>query len=68
MVKNPPAMQETWVRSMGWEDPLEEGTATHFSIDDLIHTRILKFKSWKKKFVKTIEKNGFLRKTQVLGI
>ena len=28
-VKNPPAMQETWVRSLGWEDPLEEGMATH---------------------------------------
>ena len=25
MVKNPPAMQETWVRSLGWKDPLEEG-------------------------------------------
>ena len=32
MVKNLPAMWETWVRSMGWEDPLEEGTATHSSI------------------------------------
>ena len=32
MVKNPPAMQETWVRFLGWEDPLEEGMATHFSI------------------------------------
>ena len=31
-VKNPPAMWETWVRSLGWEDPLEEGMATHFSI------------------------------------
>ena len=31
-VKNPPAMQETWVRSLGWEDPLEEGLATLFSI------------------------------------
>jgi len=30
-VKNPPAMQETWVRSLGWEDPLEEGMATHSS-------------------------------------
>ena len=28
MVKNPPAMQETWVPSLGWEDPLEEGMAT----------------------------------------
>jgi len=32
MVKNPPAMQETWVRSLGWEDPLEKGMATHSSI------------------------------------
>ena len=32
LVKNPPAMQETWVRSLDWEDPLEEGMATHFSI------------------------------------
>ena len=31
-VKNPPAMWETWVRSLGWEDPLEKGKATHFSI------------------------------------
>ena len=32
VVKNPPAMQETWVRSLGPEDPLEEGVATHSSI------------------------------------
>ena len=32
MVKNPPAMQETWVQSLGWEDLLEEGMATHSSI------------------------------------
>ena len=32
MVKNPPAMQETWVRSLGWDDTLEEGMATHSSI------------------------------------
>ena len=31
-VKNPPAMQETWVQSLGWEDPLEKETATHASI------------------------------------
>ena len=31
-VKNPPAMWETWVRSLGGEDPLEEGKATHSSI------------------------------------
>ena len=32
MVKNPPAVGETWVQSLGWEDPLEEGMATHSSI------------------------------------
>ena len=31
-VKNPPVMWETWVRFLGWEDPLEEGMATHSSI------------------------------------
>jgi len=31
-VKNPPAMQETWARSLGQEDPLEEEIATHSSI------------------------------------
>ena len=32
MAKNPPAMRETWVQSLGWEDPLEKGTATHSGI------------------------------------
>ena len=32
MVKNLPAMQETWIRSLGQEDPLEKETATHSSI------------------------------------
>ena len=32
MVKNPPAMWDTRVQSLGWEDPLEEGMATHCSI------------------------------------
>jgi len=32
MIKNQPALLETWVRSMGWEDPLEKGLATHCSI------------------------------------
>ena len=31
-VKNSPAMRETWVHSLNWEDPLEEGMATHSSI------------------------------------
>ena len=32
LVKNSPAVQETWVRSLGWEDALEKGKATHSSI------------------------------------
>ena len=32
MVKNPPTIQETWVRTLGWEDPLEKEMSTHSSI------------------------------------
>ena len=32
LVKNPPAMRETWVQSLGWEDPLGKETATDYSI------------------------------------
>jgi len=32
LVKNLPAMRETWVRSLGWKDPLEKGKATHSSV------------------------------------
>ena len=32
LVKNPPAVRETWVGTLGWEDPLEKGKATHFGV------------------------------------
>ena len=32
LIKNPPAMRESWVRSLGWEDTLEKGKVTHSSI------------------------------------
>ena len=32
LVKNLPAVRQTWVRSLGWEDPLEKGKATHSGI------------------------------------
>ena len=32
VIKNPPAVQEIWIRSLGWEDCLKEGMATHSSI------------------------------------
>ena len=35
MVKNLPAMMETWTQSLGWEEPLQKGMATHSSIFDL---------------------------------
>jgi len=34
MVTNLPTMQETWVQSLGWEDPLEEGMATHSCLEN----------------------------------
>ena len=34
-VKNPPAMRETWVQSLSWEDPLEQGKAYSFQYSDL---------------------------------
>ena len=41
LVKNPPAMRETWVQSLGWEDPLEKGKAIHSRIlawmDCIVH-------------------------------
>ena len=43
MVKNLPAMQETQVQSLGWEDPLEKGMASHASI---LVWRILCHKEW----------------------
>ena len=32
LLKNPPIMPETWIPSLGWEDPLEKGKATHYSV------------------------------------
>ena len=43
-VKHPPAMQETWLQSLSWEDPLEEGMATHSSI--LAWTVSMDRKAW----------------------
>ena len=40
LVKNPPAMRETWIRSLGWEDHLEKGKATHCSMGSQSPTRL----------------------------
>jgi len=58
MVKNLPAVQETWVQSMGWEDPLEKGMAIHSNI---LAWRILwteepgELQSWDHKELDTTE-------------
>ena len=50
MIKNLPTMQETWVRSLSWEDPLEKGTATHSSILALENsTDCIVHSSWGRK-------------------
>ena len=54
LVKNLPARRETWVRSLGWEDPLEKGKATHSSI--LAWTE--KEKSAVKKAADAAKKSG----------
>ena len=54
MVKNLPAMRETRVRSLGWEDPLEEGIATHsdiraWRIPQTEETGRLQFMQWQSR-------------------
>ena len=50
LVKNPPAMQETWVRSLGWEDPLEKGKATNSSILAWKIPGVVKNQTWLSNF------------------
>ena len=55
-VKNPPAMQETWVRSLGQEDPLEKKMATHSSIlawKILWKKSLAGYSPWGRKRVRT---------------
>ena len=54
MVKNLPALWETWIRSLGWGDPLEEGMATHSSI---IARRILKDSGARRAIVYGVAKS-----------
>jgi len=56
MVKNLPAMWETWVQSLGWEDPLEKGIATHSSI---LSWRIPGTEEPRKLLRKSGNKRGF---------
>ena len=59
LVKNLPAMRETWVRSLGWEDPLEKGKATHSSI---LAWRIpWTYSPWGRKELDTTERLALTR-------
>ena len=55
LVKNPPAMWETWVQTLGWENPLEKGKASHSSI---LAWRIL-YSPWGHKESDTTEQLSF---------
>ena len=59
LVKNPPAMWETWVQFLGWEDPLEKGKATHFSI--LAWRMLQRVRHNWATFTFTLGINAFLR-------
>ena len=50
LVKNPSAMRETWVQSLGWEDPLEKRKATHLSI---LAWRTPTYRNWVVEYVAT---------------
>jgi len=48
LVKNLPAMWKTWVRPLGWEDPVEKGKATHSTILAWIIPRTVQFMGWQR--------------------
>ena len=50
LVKNPPVIQETRVQSLGWEDPLEKGKATHSSVLDCTVHGVAKSQTWLSHF------------------
>ena len=55
LVKNPPAMWETWVRPMGWEDPLEKGKAYPLQYSGLENSMDYTFSPWGHKGSDTTE-------------
>ena len=50
LVKNLPAIRQTWVPSLGWEDPLEKGKATHSSILECMDCMVTKNQTWLSDF------------------
>ena len=60
MIKNPPAMRETWSKSLGWEDPLEEGMAAHSSIlagKSHGQRSLVGYSPWGRRELDTTERN-----------
>ena len=64
MVKNLPAIQKTWVWSLGWEDPLEEGIATHSSIlrTSLVAQMVKNLPAMWKTWVQSLGQEDLLKK------
>ena len=59
LIKNQPVMQETWVQSLGWEDPLEKGKVTHSSILGLENSMDCTVSPWGRKESDTTERLYF---------
>ena len=79
LVKNLPEMWETWVRSLGWEDPLEKGKATHYSIlenstDCIVHgvsksrTRLSDFPFLASQVVQMVKNLPAMQETRVRSL
>ena len=66
MVKNLPAVRETWVWSLGWEDPLKEGMATHSSIPVADIDRILFF--WAPRLAQMVKNLPALQETCIQSL
>ena len=66
MIKNPPAMWEIRVWSLGWEDPLEKGTATHSSILAWRIPWIEESDPWGRKELDTIERLSLLARKEII--
>ena len=61
-----PAVQETWVQSLGWEDPLEKGTATHSSILAWRIPWTEESDPWGRKELDTIERLSLLARKEII--
>ena len=69
MIKKLPAMWETWVQSLGWEDPLEEGMATHSSsLAWRIPRNLVHYSPWGHKVRDTTKRLSTMQHSVLMGL